>query len=158
MRLAAVSLVAGLLLGWLANGWRLGEQIAEIRADHAEAVAAEQQRARQIESGWHAGMLEIQRNAQQKLDAVAADVVAAGSAAERLRERVAELSRRPAACPAATGGGEAADPARLVLADVLGRIDAAAGELAAHADRARVTGMACEAAYGSLAARHSSAN
>lgn len=147
MRLAIVALCAGLLLGWLANGWRLGEQIAEIRADHADAIAAEQERARQIESGWHAGMLEIQRNAQQKLDAVAADAAAAGSAAERLRERVAELSRRPAACPASGEGGEAADAARLVLADVLGRIDAAAGELAAHADRARVAGMACEAAY-----------
>ena len=158
MRLAAVALAAGMLLGWLANGWRLGEQIAEIRADHAEAVAAEQQRARQIESGWHAGMLEVQRNAQEKLDAVAADAAAAGSAAERLRERVTELSRRPAACPAAADGGEAAEAARLVLADVLGRIDAAAGELAAYADRARVAGMACEAAYDSLAARHSSAN
>ena len=147
MRLAAVALAAGLLLGWLANGWRLGEQIAEIRADHAQALADVQSRARKIESGWHAGMMEVQRNAQEKLDAVAADVAAAGSAAERLRERVAELSRRPAACPGAADGGEAADAARLVLADVLGRIDAAAGELAAHADRARVAGMACEVAY-----------
>ena len=147
MRLAAISLALGLLLGWLVNGWRLGEQAAEIRADHAQDLADAQSRARQIESGWHAGMLEIQRNAQEKLDAVAADVAAAGSAAERLRERVAELSRRPAACPGAADGGEAADAARLVLADVLGRIDAAAGELAAHADRARVAGMACEVAY-----------
>jgi hypothetical protein len=158
MRLAAVALAAGLLLGWLANGWRLGEQIAEIRADHAQALADVQSRARKIESGWHAGMMEVQRNAQEKLDAVAADVAAAGSAAERLRERVAELSRRPAASPGAADGGEAAEAARLVLADVLGRIDAAAGELAAYADRARVAGMACEAAYDSLAARHSSAN
>ena len=147
MRLAAVAMGAGLLLGWLANGWRLGEQIAEIRADHAQSLADAQSRVRQIESGWHAGMLEIQRNAREKLDAVAADAAAAGTAAERLRERVAELSRRPAACPGATGGGEAADPTRLVLADVLGRVDAAAGELAAHADRARVAGMACDAAY-----------
>jgi hypothetical protein len=147
VRLAAISLALGLLLGWLVNGWRLGEQAAEIRADHAQDLADAQSRARQIESGWHAGMLEIQRNAQEKLDAVAADVAAAGSAAERLRERVAELSRRPAACPGAADGGEAADAARLVLADVLGRIDAAAGELAAHADRARVAGMACEVAY-----------
>lgn len=158
MRLAIVALCAGLLLGWLTNGWRLGEQIAEIRADHAQALSDAQSRARQIEAGWYAGMLEVQRNAQDKLDAAAADAAAAGSAAERLRERVAELSRRPAACPAATGGGEAAEAARLVLADVLSRIDAAAGELAAYADRARVAGMACEAAYDSLAARHSSAN
>ena len=147
MRLAAVALVAGLLLGWLANGWRLGEQIAEIRADHAQALADAQSRARQIEAGWHAGMLEVQRNAQEKLDALDSEAGAARDAADRLRARVAELSRRPAACPGATGGGEAADAARLVLADVLGRIDAAAGELAAHADRARVAGMACEAAY-----------
>lgn len=143
----AALFAAGLATGWVINGWRMGEQIADIRADHAQTLADAQSRARQIESGWHAGMLEVQRNAQEKLDAVAADVADAGSAAERLRERVAELSRRPAACPAAGGGGEAADAARLVLADVLSRIDAAAGELAAHADRARVAGMACEAAY-----------
>lgn len=147
MRTAIIALGAGLLLGWLVNGWRLGEQIAEIRADHAQALADAQSRARQIEAGWHAGMLEVQRNAQEKLEAVAADAAAAGSAAERLRERVAELSRRPAACPAAADGGEAAEAARLVLADVLSRIDAAAGELAAYADRARVAGMACEVAY-----------
>lgn len=158
MRLAALGLLLGLALGWLFSGWRLGEQIAEIRADHAQALADAQSRARKIEAGWYAGMLEVQRNAREKLDAAAADAAAAGSAAERLRERVAELSRRPAACPAATGGGEAADAAGDLLADVLGRIDAAAGELAAHADRARVAGMACEAAYDSLAARHSSAN
>lgn len=158
MRAAALGLLLGLLLGWLANGWRLGEQIADIRADHSEALAASEQRARKIESGWYAGMLEVQRNAKEKLDAVAADAAAAGSAADRLRERVAELSRRPAACPGSTGRGEAAEPAQLVLADVLSRIDAEAGELAAYADRARVAGMTCEAAYDSLAAMHSSAN
>ena len=147
MRTAIIALGAGLLLGWLANGWRLGEQIAEIRADHAQALADAQSRARQIESGWYAGMLEVQRNAREKLDALDSEAGAARDAAERLRERVAELSRRPAACPGAAGGGETADPARLVLADVLSRVDAAAGELAAHADRARVAGMACEAAY-----------
>jgi hypothetical protein len=147
MRLAAVALGAGLLLGWLVNGWRLGEQIAEIRADHAQALAASERRARQIESGWHAALTEVQKDARSKTEELAAHLSAAGTAAERLRERVAELSRRPATCPAAADGGKAADPARLVLADVLGRIDAAAGELAAHADRARVAGMACEVAY-----------
>lgn len=147
MRSAIIGLAFGLLLGWLANGWRLGEQIAEIRADHADAIAAEQERARKIESGWHAGINEVQKNARAKHEELAAHLSDADAAADRLRERVAELSRRPAACPAAGGGGEATDAARLVLADVLGRIDAAAGELAAHADRARVAGMACEAAY-----------
>jgi pyridoxine 5'-phosphate synthase PdxJ len=147
MRSAIIGLALGLLLGWLANGWRLGEQVAEIRADHAEVVAAEQQRARQIESGWYAGMLEVQRNAQEKLDSVAADVAAASSAAERLRERVSELSRRPAACPGAAGGGETAYPAGLVLSDVLSRIDQRASELAEAYDRARIAGLACEAAH-----------
>jgi hypothetical protein len=148
MRLAAIALGVGLLLGWLTNGWRLGEEIAQMERDHADAVAAQQERARQIESGWHAGMLEIQRNAREKLDAVAADVAAAGSAAERLRERVAELSRRPAACPAAADGGEAAGAAGDLLADVSRRLDQATDELAEFAERAAVAGMACEAAYG----------
>lgn len=147
MRPVIIALAAGLLLGWLANGWRLGEQIAEIRADHAQALADAQSRARQIEAGWYAGMLEVQRNAQEKLDAAAADAAAANDAASRLRERVAELSRRPAACPAATGGGEAADAAGDLLADVSRRLDQAADELAEFAERAAVAGMACEAAY-----------
>jgi hypothetical protein len=147
MRPIAVGLAVGLLLGWLVNGWRLGEQIAEIRADHAQALAASERRARQIESGWHAALTEVQKDARSKTEELAAHLSAAGTAADRLRARVAELSRRPAACPGAGEGGEATDAARLVLADVLGRIDAAAGELAAHADRARVAGIACEAAY-----------
>lgn len=151
-------LAGAFLAGWMAQGWRMGEQIADIRADHAQALAASERRARQIESGWHAALAEVQKDARSKTEELAAHLSAAGTAAERLREQVAELSRRPAACPAAAGGSEAADLARLVLADVLSRIDAAAGELAAHADRARVAGMACEAAYDSLAARHSSAN
>ena len=147
MRSAIIALGAGLLLGWLVNGWRLGEQVAEIRADHAQALADAQSRARQIESGWHAGMLEVQRNAQEKLDSVAADVAAASSAAERLRERAAELSSRPAACPGAAGGGEAAGPAGDLLADVSRRLDQAADELARFAERAAVAGAACEAAH-----------
>lgn len=144
----AVGLVlAALALGWLANGWRLGEQINAMRADRAEALAAAERRARQIEAGWHAGMQEVQRNAQEKLDAVAADVTAAGSAADRLRARVAELSRRPAACPAAGEAGEAASPAGDLRADVSRRLDQAADQLAEFAERAAVAGLACEAAH-----------
>jgi hypothetical protein len=147
----AALFAGGIATGWVLNGWRLGEQINAIRADHAESLAAAESRARQIESGWNAGMQEVQRNAQEKIDAVAADVAAAGSAAERLRERVAELSRRPAACPGATGGGEAAGPAGGLLADVSRRLDQAADELAEFAERAAVAGEACEAAHDSIA-------
>ena len=158
MRPAALGLLLGLLLGWLANGWRLGEQIAEIRADHAEVVAAEQQRSRKIEQGWHAAFTQVQRNAHEQRETFDTDKRAADAESKRLRDEIETLARRPAACPSAASGGSSADPARVLLAELLSRIDEVAGGVAAHADRARVAGTACEAAYDSLSARHSSAN
>src|SRR5690554_8192987 len=34
----ALILVAGIALGWLAQGWRMGEQIAEQRAEHVDLL------------------------------------------------------------------------------------------------------------------------
>jgi hypothetical protein len=90
---------------------------------------------------------EIRRDAQDKIAAVAADAAAADDTASRLRARVAQLSRRPASCPGAASGGEAASETGMVLTDVFARLDQRAGELAAAYDRARIAGLACEAAY-----------
>lgn len=132
---------------WQWQGNRYERQISEIRAGYAESARQAEARARSEEQRRHTAIEGIRRDAQEQIAAVAADAAAADDAASRLRARVAELSRRPARCPGAAGGGEAADPARLVLSDVLSRIDAAAGELAAHADRARIAGLACEVAH-----------
>src|SRR5690606_7068907 len=95
----------------------------------------------------HTAIEGIRRDAQEKIAAVAADAAAADDAAGRLRARVAQLSRRPASCAGAAGGGEATDAARNLLADMLGRLDAAAGGDAEFADRRRAAGMTCQVSY-----------
>ncbi|HWH83256.1 MAG TPA: DUF2514 family protein [Burkholderiaceae bacterium] len=65
---------------------------------------------------------------------------------------VAAAARRDAAArdPAPVAVGAPADPAGALLADVLGRIDAAAGEFAAALDLAYVAGKQCEREHVSL--------
>lgn len=122
-------------------------ELSVARAEWSEAARQAEARARSEEQRRQTAIEGIRRDAQEKIAAVAADAAAADDAAGRLRARVAELSRRPARCPSAAGGGEAADAARLVLSDVFARLDQRAGELAEAYDRARIAGLACEAAY-----------
>lgn len=150
LRLPALCLLAGLLIGWLVNGWRSYAALVELDRRHSEAAAAAQLAARIEEQRRLAAIEEVQRHAQEQLAAVAADAAAADRTAAGLREHVERLSRRPARCPSAAGGGEAADPARLVLAELLLEVERRGRELAAEADRRRVAGLACEAAYRSL--------
>ena len=150
LRLQALCLLAGLLLGWLVNGWRSDAALADLERRHAEAMAAAQLAARIEEQRRQAAIEEVQRNAREQLEAVAADAAAADRTAAGLREHVERLSRRPARCPATAGGGEAADPARVVLAELLIEVERRGRELAAEADRRRVAGLACEAAYQAL--------
>lgn len=148
LRLPVLCLLAGLLLGWLVNGWRNGAELADMQRAHAEAAANAQFGARIEEQRRVSAIEEVQRNAQEQLAAAAADAAAADRTAAGLREQVERLSRRPARCPAAAGGGESADPARVVLADVLLEMERRGRDLAAEADRRRVAGLACESAYG----------
>ncbi|MHB1464959.1 MAG: DUF2514 family protein, partial [Thermoleophilia bacterium] len=119
---------------WQANSYE--RQISEIRGEHAEAARQAEARARSEEQRRHTAIEGIRRDAQEKISAVAADAAAADDAASRLRARVTELSRRPASCAGAAGGGDAAGEAGDMLALVSSRLDEAAGELAAYAERA----------------------
>ena len=132
---------------WQWQGNRYERQISDIRAASAEAARVAQAQARSEEQRRQTAIEGIRRDAQEQIAAVAADAAAADDAASRLRARVAKLSRRPASCAGATGGGEAASETGMVLADVFARLDQRAGELAAAYDRARIAGLACEAAY-----------
>lgn len=145
--LAALALVAGM------QQYRVMDAKGELsvaRAEWLEAARQAEARARSEEQRRQNAIEGIRRDAQEQIAAVAADAAAADDAASRLRARVAELSRRPARCPGAAGGGEAAGDAGMVLADVFARLDRRAGELAEAYDRARIAGLACEAAYDAL--------
>ena len=151
-KLIALAIVAALLFsaGWAANGWRLGERIAQMETDQALALAAAQQQARAKEKQWQDSLEETRNDAQQSIEVATADAAAAAATADSLQQQVDRLARRPARCPVVADGSEAADPTGLLLADLLRRINERAGQLAAYADRARIAGVACEKAYGVL--------
>ena len=171
---AAAGAVAGALLAGGIQQTRVSTakaDLAQVREQHAQAVAdaalaqsAAQARALEIERELTARTQELQatidkqdQDARHAQAQHAADARAAGAAADRLRERLATITRaasagaRVAAGDAASLASEraaAADTAR-VLADVLASIDDRAGALAVFADAAQGAGLACERAYGS---------
>ncbi|MDN7454851.1 DUF2514 family protein [Burkholderia cenocepacia] len=112
--------------------------------DQTKAVAA----ARAEEQRRTAAQSEIANDANQQRTAALADAFAARAAAGSLQQRVDQLVA--ARHPAATAGSPAAGDALDLLADVLGRIDRRAGDLAEYADRARIAGQQCERDYDAL--------
>lgn len=120
--------------------------LVQINEATTKARAEEQRRAKTIQEALDAEVI-----ARQAVEADARGVVAARG---RLQQRVAELAASCSAPdPAAATGGTSAPSAGDLLADMLGRVAAAAGELGSYADRARVAGQTCERAYDGLTPR-----
>ncbi|PRG73349.1 DUF2514 family protein [Burkholderia cenocepacia] len=112
--------------------------------DAVTAARAEEQRRT-------AAQLEIANDANQQRTAALADAFAARAAAGSLQQRVDQLvavARHPTAAAGSPSTGDALD----LLADVLGRSNQRAGELAEYADRARIAGQQCERDYDALTA------
>lgn len=160
-RVIGAAVLAGALFagGWVANGWRLGEEIAGLKAAHAteqrnqayvQVKAVDQ--ARLEEQRRTAAQTKATNEAIQQAEQARADARAADAARRELLARataLANASRRPSDSGAVEGGTATGDPGHL-LANVLGRADAWAGELAQYADAARIAGLACERSYGAL--------
>lgn len=119
--------------------------IAAAQKEQLEAVAA----ARAEEQRRTAAQSEIAKDANQQRTAALADAFAARAAAGSLQQRVDQLVAA-ARHPAATAGSPAAGDALDLLADVLGRTDAAAGEFARIADERGIAGQQCERSYDAL--------
>lgn len=93
------------------------------------------------------------KNAQDKLAAAKADLVTANAASRKLSGRIANLvaqAREAAGDPTASPSSATTLDAVNVLADLLRRADARAGELAQVADQRAVALDACVGAYDSL--------
>jgi len=150
LRLAAYALACAVVFGagWIAQGWRLNAQIAQMQADSAQELTAAIQQARAEEQRRQIALEGIRKDAHEQIAIAVADAAAADTAAVGLQQQVERLAARR--CPSVAAGSPAADPAGLLLADLLGRIDKRAGELAAHADRSRIAGDACVKAYRSV--------
>jgi len=149
--LAIIAILVALLAG---QSWRLHrEQLlaAETATRHAQAITAATQAARTEETRRVTALAQIVNDQAARAVAAEADAGRAAAAARSLRERAQAVARGAAAGnPAAAGQRDAAAAAGMVLADVLGRADDAAGELAKALDRAHGAGVTCERAYGAL--------
>ena len=159
------TLNAGVLLALLAFA---GYQWHEAGAQHAAAQLMQRQRdaARQALDQSTQARAEESRRAhvlQEALDAehlarqtVEADARRADAAAVGLRQRAQQLAAA-ARCPtsdlALAGSGPAASAPGDLLADMLSRLDEAAGAVGRYADDARLAGQLCERAYDALTPR-----
>jgi hypothetical protein len=159
-RLALIAAaVAGLMAFSAAGAWQwqanaYGRRIADVQTAQAQALAEAQAQARAEEQRRQIAIEGIRRDAQNHIEQAAADAAAADALALSLQQQADKLARRTASCPGSSAGSEAADPAKLLLADLLSRIDARAGELAAYADRARIAGAACEKSFDAIQTRN----
>lgn len=133
-------------LEWSAK-WN--EQAAELATVRADAEVA----ARKAEERRRADIERVRQDAEEQIASAERDAVAADAVAVGLREQAGRLAKRASQCASDSGAaqpGDAAGQSAVVLADLLGRADARAGELARAYDRARASGLACQRAYFSL--------
>lgn len=131
---AAAALLAGAIAftaGWQVQGWRLGAQIATIRAEQADALAGATAAARAQEATRFSTVQKAQDDATKRAQTARADATAARAELERLRAVLAARPRSPAGADTAAACAVRADARSVVLAECAGALT----ELAGQADR-----------------------
>ncbi|WP_314924104.1 DUF2514 family protein [Aeromonas piscicola] len=131
---------------WKAKWDRQSAELAEARAQNVQLAREEEQRRQRA-------IDKVRQDAEQQIARVETDAAAASAVAAGVLEQARRLAIRDSQCAnhsRVTQSGNAARQPAVVLADLLGRADARAGELARAYDRARTAGLACERAYLSL--------
>ncbi|WP_395501848.1 DUF2514 family protein [Ectopseudomonas mendocina] len=156
---------AGLVLAMVVGGVQQVRVYGLQSKLETERSAFSNYRAEVAERDRRAAMFVIQENqrrqaavekadadAKQQLDQARSDAARAGSALERLQQRLAaaEQRSRDAGNSITAQLGQTAEDAARVRADLLGRLGAAAGFYAGIADERGVAGTACEKAYGAM--------
>lgn len=124
------------------------------RVAHAFIAGQAEARYRRQEQAWREKFEEQENATQEKLASLAADERRAADLRVRdTANSVAAHYRKAAERASASAEREAASTAVSMFAELLSQFDDAAGIYAAQADRARVAGLACEAAYDEIARR-----
>ncbi|WP_414451522.1 DUF2514 family protein [Burkholderia sp. 22PA0099] len=142
--------VAGVVVGsacGYSKGHRDADQSAHV-ADQARQIA-DLTNERDEFGRRLAAQGRIATDAAKERDRARADAAVADSAADGLRKQVAALvaeARRAGASAGSSATGDALD----LLADLLGRTDERAGELARIADERGIAGWQCERSYDAL--------
>lgn len=120
-----------------------------------EAKTKAMELVREEEHRRQSSINKVREDAEKQIALAERDALAASDAAAGVLEQAKRLAARAGKCPgnpSTTQPGTPATEPGVVLADVLGRADARAGELAAAYDRSRAAGLACERAYDALLA------
>lgn len=130
---------------------------ADTRTQYAEQVAqaeaatrAESEKNRRTEQELRDAQDQNEQQAQALLAALDGARTLAAVANQRLRDAaqdLASVARSRCAASTTPGYSTPGDDPIGVLADVLGRAEQRAGELAAVADERRIRGLTCEAEY-----------
>ena len=164
LAIAAVLAAVGMLIrGYGQSEYKRGSADVQARWDadttreqlaSAQAALQAEQVNRQREKELRSAAESNARQTEIALADARRERAAADAAGQRLRQQVATLvaaAKRGAGAPAGPAASGTPDPAGSaaldLLADLHARTDAAAGELAAVADDARIRGIACERAY-----------
>lgn len=129
---AAVGIVAGALGfagGWQTQGWRLGEQMARMKAEQAAAVADATREARAVEQKRVKELSDAQMAANARAQVARRDADGARTELERLRD----AARAGAAGVPGESAGACVERAA-AAADLLGQCAASYQELARAAD------------------------
>lgn len=126
---------------------------ADERAVNTRVALEATTKARAEEQRRRAAQLEI-TNETERLASRARDAAVRGAlAGDGLRQRAAAVAAacdRPASNPAPSRQRAPAAGPGALLADVLGRLEAAGRELAAETDRRGIAGVACERSFDAL--------
>jgi uncharacterized phage infection (PIP) family protein YhgE len=143
--------------------WRAGSYADEVVAVQAKLDQQTAAYASAAAKASAAALAETERRIKETQGAIneaenqtaraRADAAAADRARGSLQQRFAAVAARcsgPRADPSPAGPSAPAEAPGVLLADVLGRLDARAGELAAFADASRTAGLACERSFDAL--------
>lgn len=142
---AVAGLVLGGVMAWNVQAWRLGDELSDLKAAHASALADALHKARQIEKE----LQDAADQAQKEADALRVERDAAAARAAAAAQRLRNATGATSSCQAARTADErrAADAAANLRADVSRRLDEAAGVLGRFADDAHQAGLTCQSLY-----------
>lgn len=127
--------------GWKVQGWRLGEGIANDRAETITVVRYIERKQQEVADTEGA-------KGHEELEKLRADAAAARSSAVGVRAEAGRLATKLATCNAGTAAErQARQDAGKLFADVLADVESEGRAMAEIADRARTHGMTCERTY-----------
>jgi hypothetical protein len=160
-RIAGALALCGLLMwaGYALRDSSAKADLAECQRTHAEAIAITLRAANKAEAEYRAKEAATAAEHQRITQDANAQTAQARADADRFRAALDRLRKQaavaPGGSPAASDSGAApgsptARAATDLPPDMLWRALEAAGDIAAHADLARIAGQACERSYNAL--------